>query len=205
MARDLRMNVDADASGARRGLDSAARAVDHLGDETRRLQREFREASREAGKLDRKLLETQAAAAALGREFAKTQDKSLVAQIAAHNKAAAEIKKIQASIVGDSGKRAKESAAAWKKAFKELTDLGGAGAGLLGEGVPLLGTIAKHPGVAAAAGAVAIPAAIGIGAITGGAIGAGVGGGVAGLTVAGAAAQSKAVHRAWSIEIEGIK
>lgn len=125
MARDLRMNVDADASGARRGLDAAARAVDNLGDETRRLQREFAQASREASKLDRKLLETRAAAAALGREFARTQDKGLVAQIDAQNKAAAEIKRIQASIVGDTEKRARDTAKAWKNAIGDLDKLKG--------------------------------------------------------------------------------
>lgn len=205
MARNLRLDVDSDASGARKGLDATARAVDHLADETNRLEREFAQASREASKLDRELLKTQAAAAALGREFARTNDKALISQIETHNKAAAEIKRVQASIVGDSEVKAKQSAKAWKSAFADLTKLGGAGAGLFGEGVPLLGMLAKHPGAAAAAAAIAVPASIGIGATVGGAIGAGVGAGVAGLTVAGAAAQSKAVHRAWSIEIEGIK
>jgi predicted DNA-binding transcriptional regulator AlpA len=45
MARDLRMNIDADASGARRGLDTAARALNDVARQTREVERSFIAAS----------------------------------------------------------------------------------------------------------------------------------------------------------------
>lgn len=72
-------------------------------------------------------------------------------------------------------------------------------------GLGLLSKAAGNPAVGAIAASVAVPAVIGAGATIGGAVGGGVGAGAAGLAVAGAAMQSQAVHRAWSVEIAGIK
>lgn len=50
MARQLRLDVDSDASGARRGLDATARAVDKVADQTRELGRSFVYAAGAAGR-----------------------------------------------------------------------------------------------------------------------------------------------------------
>lgn len=216
MARDLRLNIGADAAAARANLGATAKAVDHLADETDRLEKEFAQASREAAKLDRKLLETRAAAAALSKEFAQTGDKALVTQIRDHERAADQIKRIQKNIVGDSEKRAKEAAAAWKKAFNVLGDIGGHGSGFSGipgrlfaalseSSIPVLSTLAKHPALAAAATPAIAGTAILAGATAGGAVTAGVGAGVVGAGIAGAAVQSKAVQGEWSRAIAAIK
>lgn len=216
MARDLRLNIDADAAAARANLGATAKAVDHLADETDRLEKQFAQASREAAKLDRKLLETRAAAAALSKEFARTGDEALVTQLRDHERAATQIKRIQKNIVGDSERRAKEAAAAWKRAFNALGDVGGHGSGFsgipgrlfgaLGESsVPVLSTLAKHPALAAAATPAIAGTAILAGATAGGAVTAGIGAGVAGAGIAGAAMQSKAVQGEWSRAIAAIK
>jgi hypothetical protein len=45
MARPLRLDIDSDASGARKGLDATARGVDRLGDNVKQLERSFISAS----------------------------------------------------------------------------------------------------------------------------------------------------------------
>lgn len=185
MTRPLKLDINGDAAGARRTLDEAARAVDHLRRETDRLEGEFRDARQEAAKLDKQLLETKAAAAALGREFARTNDKSLLTQIEAHNKAATEIKRVQATIVGDSEKRAKESSKAWKNAFDDLIK-DTKGFDIAGAGIPLVSKIAENPALAVGVGAAGAGAAIPLLAGLGGATIAAGGAGVAGLGIAGA-------------------
>lgn len=59
---------------------SAADGLDKLGRKTDEAERQFRQLEREAGQLSRKMLETKAAAALLGREFAKTGDEKTFRQ-----------------------------------------------------------------------------------------------------------------------------
>jgi hypothetical protein len=133
-----------------------------------------------------------------------------LAQIANHEAAIAALKS-EYLLFAPSRVKAdiKERQSSIKSLQRDLQDLGVVAekAGLrLGDAFSggLMGLL-KSPGGIAAAAAVAIPAIVGIGATIGGAIGAGVGAGAAGLTVAGAAAQSKAVHAAWSRELDDIK
>lgn len=216
MARELKLDIGSDAAAARANLAATARAVDHLADEADRLEKEFEQATRAAGKLDRQLLETKAAAAALSKEFAETGDKKLVAQIREQEKAAAEIKRIQKTIVGDSEKQSSAARKAWSKLFDTFGGVGGHGAGFSGlpgqfvdalsnSGLPLVSTLAKHPALAAAATPAIAGTAILAGATAGGLVTAGVGAGVAGVGVAGAALQSEKVRSIWAETTADIK
>lgn len=185
MTRPLKLDVAGDSAGGRKALDAAAAAVDRLRRETDRLEGEFRDARQEAAKLDKQLLETATAAKVLAREFAATSDKKLLPQIEAHNKAAAEIKKVQATIVGDAEVKAKDSAKAWQNALGDLIKQS-KGFDIAGAGIPLISTIAKNPALAVAGAAAGTAIAIPLLASIGGAITAATGAGVAGLGIAGA-------------------
>lgn len=123
MARELRLDVVNQTKGE--GLAEAARGVDHLRRETNRLESEFRQAVREAEKLDRQLLETKAATAALAREFAKTggTDTALAKQLAQQRRLTTQLRAARGDIVGDTEKNAKASEAALAKATAQFQKL----------------------------------------------------------------------------------
>lgn len=144
------------------------------------------------------------------KEYTASLKETKLAQLA-DNEAAVRALKAQYTLFAPTRVKTeiKERQGAIRSLRKELIDLGAIAGNVglkFGDAFSggILGLL-KSPGGLAAAATLAIPATIGLGATIGGAIGAGVGGGLAGLSVAGAAAQSKEVHRAWSIELEGIK
>lgn len=120
MARDLRINVDADASGARKGLDVAAAGVDRLRREADRLESEFNQVTDAAGDLDRQLLETKAATAALAAEFAKTGDTGVKKQLEEQRSAARQLQQLRSDIVGDTERDAQRAERAYEVAFAKL-------------------------------------------------------------------------------------
>jgi ABC-type transporter Mla subunit MlaD len=118
VARDLELNVKSKTEGAglttaRAEVDRLARAADHAADQ-------FRQATRDAAQLDRKLLETKLAAAALAREFNKTGSASIKKDLDAQRAAAAELKRLRADIVGDSEVNARRASSAYDRAANDL-------------------------------------------------------------------------------------
>jgi hypothetical protein len=120
VARELRLDIDSDASGARRGLDSAADGVDRLRREADRLESEFRETARAAEGLDDQLAETRVSTAKLAAEFAKSGDLGVKKQLTAQRAALRDLERLRADIVGDTERDANRAAAAYEKAFAKL-------------------------------------------------------------------------------------
>jgi hypothetical protein len=120
MARDLRLNVDGDSGSAQKALEESAAAVDLLRHEADRLGNEFKKTTRDAAELDAKLLETKAAAAALAKEFAKTNDAGIKKELDAQRAAAGDLQKLRRDIVGNTERDAKAAEAAWSKAADGL-------------------------------------------------------------------------------------
>lgn len=210
MARELRLDVDSKANNA--GLDTSAAGVDRLRREANRLGDEFRRAEREAASLDRQLLETRATTALLAKEFAKVDaDPALKKQLDASRKAEAELKRIRRDIIGDTEKNAKAAENAWKRSVNELKKITTQGAEESASTFAqvfqggIIKALANPVGAGVAAG-IAIPAAIGVAGVAGGAILGAAGGGAAGVGIAAAAqADPQKVGAAWSQEIARIK
>lgn len=120
MTRDLRLDVDGSSGDAQKALDEAAVAVDVLRKQADKLGDEFRQAARDATELDAKLLETKAAAAALAKEFAKTNDAGIKKELETQRSAVSELQRLRQDIVGDTERDASRSEAAWSKAADAL-------------------------------------------------------------------------------------
>lgn len=123
MARDLKLNIDGDSGGASRALDEAAAASAAAAREANRMAAQFRQAQNDAAKLDRQLAETAITTRALAREFAKTNDAGIKAQLDAQKKNASELKNLRKDVVGDTEKFAKDAENAAKSAAKEFSKL----------------------------------------------------------------------------------
>jgi hypothetical protein len=118
VTRDLELNVKSKTEGtglttARAEMDRLARAADNAADQ-------FRQASRDASQLDRKLLETKVAAAALAREFNRTGSASIKKDLDAQRAAAAELKRLRADIIGDTEQNARRASNAYGRASNDL-------------------------------------------------------------------------------------
>lgn len=120
MVRDLRLDVDGSSGDAQKALDEAAVAVDILRKQADKLGDEFRQAARDATELDAKLLETKAAAAALAKEFAKTNDAGIKKELETQRSAVSELQRLRQDIVGDTERDASRAEAAWSKAADGL-------------------------------------------------------------------------------------
>jgi hypothetical protein len=120
VARELRFDIEANASGARRGLDSAADGMDQLRREADRLEGEFKEASRAAEGLDKQLAETKVATAALAAEFAKTGDVGIKKQLDEQRKAARDLQRLRSEVVGNTERDAVRAAKAYETAFAKV-------------------------------------------------------------------------------------
>lgn len=118
MARDLELNVKSKTEGA--GLAAARAEVDRLARAADNAADQFRQVSRDAAQLDRKLLETRVAAAALAKEFNKTGDTSIKKELDAQRSAAAELKRLRADIVGDTERNARRASNAYDRAANDL-------------------------------------------------------------------------------------
>lgn len=123
MPRDLKLNVDGDSKGASRALDEAALGAETAARAADRLAAQFRQATKDAAKLDRQLAETAIATKALAREFAATGDKGIKQQLDAQKKAASELKNLRKDIIGDTEKAAKDAEKLAASAAKEFSDL----------------------------------------------------------------------------------
>src|SRR5690242_4015459 len=154
MARDLELNVKSKTEGA--GLATARAEVDRLARAADNAADQFRQASRDAAQLDRKLLETKAAAALLAREFNKTGDPAIKKQLDLQRSAANDLKRLRADIVGDTEKDAKRTATAFKAATADFQKAAG-----------LAGTEAESAFADGFSGLLKNPTIIGIGAALG--------------------------------------
>jgi hypothetical protein len=174
VARDLELNVRSKTEGA--GLATARAEVDRLARAADNAADQFRQASRDAAELDRKLLETKAAAALLAREFNRTGSASIKKDLDAQRSAAAELKRLRADIIGDTEQNARRASTAYDRAandlkakLKKAAQDGGIESGSTFASA-FQGSLLRNPtilGVGAALGALlAIP----IGAAVGGAI-----------------------------------
>lgn len=120
MARKLELDVTGDSKDAGRALDAAARNVDELRRSADRLQHEFKQAERAASGLDRQLLQTKLATAALAREFARTGDMGVSAQLDQQKAKLRELSRLRRDVIGDTEHDATRAAAALKKAAKDF-------------------------------------------------------------------------------------
>jgi hypothetical protein len=135
VARELRLDIDSDASGARRGLDAAADGVDDLRRETDRLEREFQQASRAAAGLDRQLAQTKVATRALAAEFARTGDVGVGAALDQQKAQLRELTKIRKDVIGDTEREAGRARKALDNAFGGGGQRDGGFAGFFGGAV----------------------------------------------------------------------
>lgn len=225
MARRLELDVASKSDAS--GLVAQAKAVDHLRHEADRLEREFKDAERAAAGLDRELIKTKAATAALAAEFAKTSDKKIKADLNAQRAAARDLGRLRQDIVGDTERDAQRATRAWQKASEALqrdtakaaraaerennevarqieraarrAATAGGDNGLNFQALPI-NPQAAVAGVAAGAAAAPLVG----GAVGGAVIGAGALAGV-GLGVAGAVKGNKAVGDAWVVEATRVK
>jgi hypothetical protein len=193
LARKLELDVTSKSNDA--GLRSAAREVDRLARAADDMAGEFRQAERAASSLDRKLLETRAAAALLAKEFAKTGDVGIRKQLDAQRVATTELKRLRADIIGSTESDAKRATSAWSKASADLKkalsrtseEAGVSSSKTFASAFQggILNAFKSPQGIAAISAAVAV-LAVPIGAVIGGAVLAGAG--VGGAALAGFAA-----------------
>lgn len=189
MARKLELDVtsssnDSGLRAAAAGVDKLKRAADDLGDE-------FRQATRDAEKLDRQLAETAAAAALLAKEFSKTGDVGVKKQLDAQRSAAADLKRLRQDIVGNTEVDAKRANSAWERAAADLKrqikrtseDVGKDSASTFTSAFQggILQAFTKNPALIAAGATIGAALAIPIASMIGGAVLAGAGAGAAGL------------------------
>src|SRR4051812_24533928 len=120
MARDLKLNIDGNSGGGQRALEEVAAASAAAAHEADRLGKKVKEAQHDAPRPDRQLLETAVAARALAKEFAKTNDAGLKKQLDGQRKAAAELKRLRADVVGDTERAAKEASRFAESAANDL-------------------------------------------------------------------------------------
>jgi hypothetical protein len=163
------------------------RATEALGDKARST-------AREVSALDRRITELRASAFALGREFERTGETSLLKKFRAESRELAGLERMRKQMSGlsgdvvDLGKHAASTATTFASLFQ---------GGLI--------SALKSPVGAAVAASVAVPAVIGAGALAGGAVTAGVGAGVVGAGIAGGAMGSQRVRAEWDDTTAHIK